>query len=115
MNATSTLLPAVTPAAVEGRAWLSSDGCAGAVLDLLDGLGWNVVHAPDGNVYCTSPDTRVYVAWLPEDRTAWKRGVIWQIQVRATDGDPWVQEFSSTTPSECVAAFLAALIAHAAL
>ncbi|WP_329553697.1 DUF317 domain-containing protein [Streptomyces sp. NBC_00696] len=49
--------------------------------------------------------------WLPEDPTAWQRGIVWQIQVQPTEGEPWVQEFGLHTPSEAVAGFLTALIA----
>lgn len=66
------LLPAVVRPAVEDRCWLSSDGCAAPVLDLLDTLGWAAVDTPEANVHSTSPDGRVYVGWLPEDPAAWK-------------------------------------------
>ncbi|MFD5626400.1 DUF317 domain-containing protein [Streptomyces sp. NPDC127072] len=54
---------------------------------------------------------RVYVGWLPEDTTAWKRGIVWQVRVHPSDAEPWIQEFGVDTPSEAVAGFLAALIA----
>ncbi|WP_369392797.1 DUF317 domain-containing protein [Streptomyces sp. CG1] len=111
MNSSATLLPAVFPSAMEDRRWLSSDHCAGPVLDLLDALGWAIVDTPEANVHATSPDGRVYVGWLPEDTAAWKRGIVWQVRVQATEGDPWVQEFGPYTPSEAVAGFLATLIA----
>ncbi|MFJ7096781.1 DUF317 domain-containing protein [Streptomyces mirabilis] len=111
MNASASLLPAVVRPAVEDRCWLSSDHCAGPVLDLLDALGWAVVDTPEANVHATSPDGRVYVGWLPEDPAAWKRGIVWQVRVQPTEGDPWVQEFGLYTPAEAVAGFLAALIA----
>ncbi|MEV0537943.1 DUF317 domain-containing protein [Kitasatospora sp. NPDC050463] len=62
-------------------------------------------------MHCTSPDGRVYVGWLPEDPGAWQRGIVWRIQVRPADAEPWTQEFGVHTPSEAVAGFLAALIA----
>jgi hypothetical protein len=112
VNASSTLLPAVVRPAVEDRAWLSSDHCASPVLELLGALGWAIVDTPEANVHCTSPDGRVYVGWLPEDTTAWKRGIVWQVRVLPTDAEPWIQEFGLDTPSEAVAGFLAALIAN---
>ncbi|MYZ35742.1 DUF317 domain-containing protein [Streptomyces sp. MnatMP-M17] len=111
MNTSSTLLPNVVRPAVEDRAWLSSDHCAGPVLDLLGGLGWAMVDTPEANVHCTSPDRRVYVGWLPEDPSAWKRDIVWQVRVDPAEGEPWVQEFGPDTPSEAVAGFLAALVA----
>ncbi|MFE7334761.1 DUF317 domain-containing protein [Streptomyces griseus] len=111
MTTSVTLLPAVVRPAPEDRCWLSSDHCAGPVLDLLGGLGWEIVDTPKTNVHATSPDGRVYVGWLPEDSPAWKRDIVWQIRVRPTEGAPWVQEFGPYTPSEAVAGFLAALIA----
>ncbi|MFB7776291.1 DUF317 domain-containing protein [Streptomyces bauhiniae] len=112
MNASATLLPAVVRPAVEGRRWLSTDHCAGPVLDLLDALGWATVGTPGANVHATSPDGRVYVGWLPEDAAAWKRDILWQVRVQPTDGDAWVQEFGPHTPAEAVTGFLAALVAH---
>lgn len=111
MNASAVLPPAVVHPAVGERSWLSSDHCAGPVLDLLDSLGWAIVHTPEANVYATSPDGHVYVSWLPEDPGAWTRGIVWQIRVQPAEGDPWIQEFGPYTPSEAVAGFLAALIA----
>ncbi|MET7775056.1 DUF317 domain-containing protein [Streptomyces mirabilis] len=112
MNASSTLLPAVVRPATEERAWLSSDHCAGPVLELLGALGWAIVDTPEANVHCTSPDGRVYVGWLPEDATAWKRGIVWQVRVVPADAEPWVQEFGLYTPAEAVAGFIAALVAN---
>ncbi|MFF9784175.1 DUF317 domain-containing protein [Streptomyces nigrescens] len=112
MNASTTLLPAVVRPAVEDRHWLSSDHCAGPVLDLLDNLGWALVDTPEANVHATSPDGRVYVGWLPEDPIACKRNIVWQIRVQPAEGDPWVQEFGHHTPSEGVAGIIAALVAH---
>ncbi|MER5972261.1 DUF317 domain-containing protein [Streptomyces sp. NPDC002055] len=112
MNASTTLLPAVVRPAVEDPHWLSSDHCASPVLDLLDTLGWTVVDTPEANVHAMSPDGRVYVGWLPEDPTAWTRGIVWQIRVQPTDGDAWVQEFGFHTPAEGVAGFITALVAH---
>lgn len=115
MNASATLLPAVVRPSVEDRRWLSTDHCAGPVLDLLDALGWTMVDTPEANVHATSPDGRVYVGWLPEDAAAWKRGALWQVRVQPADGDAWVQEFGLHTPAEAVAGFLAALVAHSSL
>lgn len=109
MNTSPTLLPGAVRPAVEDRRWLASDHCAGSVLDA---LGWAIVDTPEANVHATSPDGHVYVGWLPEDPTAWKRGIVWQVRVQPTEGDPWVQEFGLYTPSEAVAGFLAALVAH---
>ncbi|MCZ4122686.1 DUF317 domain-containing protein [Streptomyces sp. H39-S7] len=112
MNVSSTLLPAVVRPAVEERAWLSCDHCAGPVLELVGALGWTIVDTPEANVHCTSPDGRVYVGWLPEDTTAWKRNIVWQVRVVPTDAAPWLQEFGPYTPSEAVAGFIAALVAN---
>ncbi len=114
MNASSALLPAVVHPAMEERSWLSTDHCAGPVLELLDALGWTIADTPEANAHCTSPDGRVYVGWLPEDPTAWKRGIVWQVRVQPVDAKPWVQEFSLYTPAEAVAGFLAALVAASA-
>ncbi|NED83639.1 DUF317 domain-containing protein, partial [Streptomyces sp. SID11233] len=72
MNTPLTRPPARLAPAVEGRRWLSGDGAAGPVLDLLDSLGWRIVGTPETNVHAMSPDGHVYVGWLPEDPTAWK-------------------------------------------
>jgi hypothetical protein len=112
VNTSATLLPAVVRPAVEERSWLSTDHCAGPVLDLLDACGWAIVDTPEANVHATSPDGRVYVGWLPEDTAAWTRGIVLQVRVLPADGDQWVQEFGLHTPSEAVAGFLAALIAN---
>ncbi|MFD7121064.1 DUF317 domain-containing protein [Streptomyces sp. NPDC059922] len=112
MNTSPTLLPALVRPAVKDRRWLSSDHCAGPVFDLLDALGWAIVDTPEANVHATSPDGRVYVGWLPEDTTAWKRDIVWQVRVQPTEGDPWGQEFGLYTPAEAVAGFIAALVAH---
>ncbi|MGW9432626.1 DUF317 domain-containing protein [Streptomyces decoyicus] len=112
MNASTTLLPAIVRPAMEGRHWLTSDHCASPVLDLLHTLSWTAVETPETNVHAMSPDGRVYVGWLPEDPTAWKRNIVWQIRVQPTDDDPWMQEFGLHTPSEGVAGFIAALVAH---
>ncbi|MFF4453793.1 DUF317 domain-containing protein [Streptomyces goshikiensis] len=112
MNASATLLPAVVRPAVEDLHWLSTDHCAAPVLDLLGALGWAIVDTPEAHIHATSPDGRVYVGWLPEDPGAWKRGIVWHVQVRPTDGDTWVQEFGLHTPAETVAGFLSALVTH---
>ncbi|MGQ4513149.1 DUF317 domain-containing protein [Streptomyces sp. DW26H14] len=112
MSASPTLLPAVARPAVEDRPWLSSDHCAGSVIDLLDALGWAIVDTPEANVHMTSPDGGVYVGWLPEDPSAWVRDIVWRVQVLPADGKVWVQEFGRHTPSEAVTGFLAALVAH---
>ncbi|MFB6838954.1 DUF317 domain-containing protein [Streptomyces sp. NPDC056361] len=112
MNASATLLPAVVLPTVEDRRWLSSDHCAGLVLELLHSLGWTVVDTPEANVHATSPDGRVYVGWLPEDPAAWTRDIVWRVQVQPAEGDSWVQEFGINTPPEAVAGFVAALVAR---
>jgi hypothetical protein len=112
VNFSSALLPALVRPAVQDRAWLSSDHCAGPVLELLSALGWAIVDTPQANVHCTSPDGRVYVGWLPEDTAAWTRDIVWQVRVAPADAEPWVQEFGLDTPSEAVAGFLAALVAN---
>lgn len=112
MNAAATLLPAVVRRSTESRCWLSADYCAGPVLDLLDACGWAVVDTPEANVHVTSPDGRVYVCWLPEDTAAQNRDIVWHVRVQPIEGDPWVQEFGIHTPSEAVAGFIAALVAH---
>ncbi|MEV7121182.1 DUF317 domain-containing protein [Kitasatospora griseola] len=110
MNTPSPLLPATVRPAVEDRCWLSSDHYAEPVLALLSGLGWPIVDTPEANVHCTSPDGRLYVGWLPEDPSAWRRGIVWRVQVRPADAEPWTQEFGIHTPAEAVAGFLAALV-----
>ncbi|MFF2503567.1 DUF317 domain-containing protein [Streptomyces sp. NPDC058067] len=112
MNTSTTLLPTVVRPAIEDLHWLSSDHCAGPVLDLLGALGWAIVDTPEANVHTTSPDGRVYVGWLPENATARQRGIVWQVQVQPADGDIWMQEFGLHTPVEAVAGFLAALVDH---
>lgn len=112
MNASATLLPAVVRPAVEDRHWLSSNHCASPVLDLLHALDWTIVDTPEANVHATSPDGRAYVGWLPEDPAAWTRDIVWRVQVQPTEGDTWIQEFGTHTPSEAVAGFVAALVTH---
>ncbi|MER5613928.1 DUF317 domain-containing protein [Streptomyces sp. NPDC002215] len=109
MKASSTLLPAVVGPVVEEQRWLSSDHCAGPVLDLFDALGWTVVDTPEANFHATSPDGRAYVGWLPEDPAAWQRDIVWQVRVQPAEGDSWVQEFGIDTPAKAVAGFVAAL------
>ncbi|MFE4357851.1 DUF317 domain-containing protein [Kitasatospora sp. NPDC056800] len=111
MNTPGTLLPAPVRPIAEERNWLSSDHCAESVLSLLGGLGWATVDTPEANMHCTSPDGRVYVGWLPEDPGAWRRGIVWRVQVRPDHADAWTQEFGLHTPSEAIAGFLAALVA----
>ncbi|MGW6561651.1 DUF317 domain-containing protein [Streptomyces hydrogenans] len=112
MNASAALLPSVVRPSVEDRHWLSSGHCATPVLELLHGLDWTVVETPEANVHATSPDGRVYVGWLPEDPAAWRRDIVWRVQVLPTEGDAWTQEFGTHTPAEAVAGFIAALVAH---
>ncbi|WP_327175429.1 DUF317 domain-containing protein [Streptomyces sp. NBC_01335] len=112
-SSTAALLPAVRTT-VQDRDWLSTDHCADAVLGLLDNLGWSIVDTSEANVHATSPDSRVYVGWLPEDRGAWSRNIVWHVRVQPSDAEPWVQEFGLFTPSEAVAGFIAALVAQPA-
>lgn len=70
MNVSSIRLPAVVRPVVKERDWLSSDHCAGPVLELLGALRWAIVDTPEANVHCSSPDGSVYVGWLPEDPAA---------------------------------------------
>ncbi|GAA2273308.1 hypothetical protein GCM10010368_48360 [Streptomyces roseiscleroticus] len=112
MSTSATLLPTVVRPEANGLHWLSTDHCAGPVLDLLGTLGWAIVDTPEANVHATSPDGRAYVGWLPEDPAAWERNIVWHVRVQPTDGDTWAQEFGLYTPSEAVAGFLAALVTH---
>ncbi|MEY9846363.1 hypothetical protein ABH940_003450 [Streptacidiphilus sp. BW17] len=66
MNASAALLPSVVRPTVEERSWLTTDHCAGPVLDLLNACGWPTVQTPEANIHVTSPDGHVYVGWLPE-------------------------------------------------
>lgn len=110
VNAPSALLPVLACPLAEDRDPLASDHCADAVLDLLHSRGWAVVSTPESNVHCTSPDNRIYVGWLPEDASAWHRGIVWRVTVHPATAERWTQEFSLDTPTEAVAAFLLALI-----
>ena len=112
MDTPTSLLPGVVRTASARRAWLSSDHCAGPVLDVLGALGWSLVSTPEANVHSTSPDGLVYVGWLPEDADARKRGIVWQIQVASAGAEPWVQEFGIDSPAEAVAGFIGALVAN---
>jgi hypothetical protein len=107
---TVTHLPAPLCPSAAPRVRLSSDGAAEPVLTLLRELGWTLAHTPEANVHCTSPDTRVYVGWLPEDPAAWQRGALWTIHVAPADGGPWDQDFGPDVPSQAVAGFLHALL-----
>jgi hypothetical protein len=80
------------------------------VLTLLRERGWALTHTPDANVHCTSPDARVYVGWLPEDPSAWRREALWTVHVTPDNGEPWTQDFGPDVPSHAVAGFLHALI-----
>lgn len=113
MDTTGSNLPALFHPVVPTRPTLSSDGSAQPVLSLLSERGWAIVDTPEANVHCTSPDGRVYVGWLPEDAAAWRRRIVWSVQVTPTEDDPWAQEFGLDVPSRAVAGFLEALISHA--
>ncbi|SHN23215.1 DUF317 domain-containing protein [Actinacidiphila paucisporea] len=113
MNTTGSNLPALFRPVVAQRPSLAGDGYAEPVLSLLGERGWALVDTPEANVHCTSPDGRVYVGWLPEDRTAWRRGIVWTVRAAPTEGEPWVQEFGPDVPSRAVAGFLEALTGHA--
>lgn len=54
-------------------------------------------------------DGRVNVGWLPEDSSAWERGIVWSVHVIPADGQPWHREFVLDSPTEAVARFLTAL------
>jgi hypothetical protein len=98
-----------------GQDWISADHTAEPVLALLDSLGWSAVSTPEANVQCTSPDGHAYVGWLPEDPTAWERGIVFRVRVAPTDGGtPWEQEFNTDTPAVGVSGFLSALLADPA-
>jgi len=112
VTTTPSLLPVPTRTACAAPVWPVSDHCAAPVLDLLTGLGWPLVATPEADIHATSPDGRVYVGWLPEDRDAATRGILWRIQVSPIDAPSWTQEFGIDTPGEMVAAFLASLIGH---
>lgn len=111
MNASNTLLPATVASTAAGGDPLSSDHCADTLLDLLNRQGWSSVSTPEANIHTTSPCGRIYVGWLPEDPSAWRREIVWRITVRPSNSAAWTQEFGLHTPTEAVAAFLAALIA----
>ncbi|ORT59165.1 DUF317 domain-containing protein [Streptomyces sp. CB03238] len=97
--------------ALGDREWLLDCHCAGPVIDLLKGQGWDVIPDLSANVHCSSPDQRVYVGFLPETEEA-ARGELWHIQVKGADGRvAWSQTFGSSVPAQAVAGFLAALIA----
>jgi hypothetical protein len=114
LNATESNLPTLFRPVVAQRPSLAGDGSAEPVLSLLSERGWALVDTPEANVHCTSPDGRVYVGWLPEDPTAWRRAVVWTVRATPTEADakPWVQEFGPDVPSRAVAAFLEALTSH---
>jgi hypothetical protein len=76
LNTTGNRLPTLVRPVVAERPSLSSDHCAGPVLDLLSERGWTIVATPEANVHCTSPDGRVYVGRLPEDNAAWRPGIV---------------------------------------
>ncbi|WP_312870396.1 DUF317 domain-containing protein [Streptomyces himalayensis] len=102
--------PLVPVRKATGQDWISADHTAEPVLALLDSLGWSAVSTPEANVHCTSPDGHAYVGWLPEDPTAWERGIVFRVRVTPTDGGtPWEQEFNTDTPAVAVAGFLSGL------
>ncbi|MGW3493111.1 hypothetical protein [Streptomyces sp. NPDC001020] len=72
LTATTPLpVPAEPPHGPLGnREWLLDCHCAGPVVDLLQGQGWDVISDPYANVHCSSPDQRVYVGFLPETEEA---------------------------------------------
>lgn len=63
VNSSAALLPAVVRPAVEDRRCLSSDHCAGPVLDLLNDLGWAVVDTPEGNEPALPAPVLPYQPW----------------------------------------------------
>jgi hypothetical protein len=109
---TGTRLPALLGPTTAPRVRLSADGAAEPVLSLLRERGWTLVDTPDANVHCTSPCGRIYLGWLPEDPSAWRREALWTIHVTPAeeDGEPWTQDFGPDVPSHAVAGFLHALL-----
>jgi hypothetical protein len=109
-TAPSPHLPGPLCSPAEPRSWLTSDGCAAPVLDVLDAHGWHRRDDGDSNIHATSPDGAVSLAWLPEDSVAWKNGVLWRIDIRVP-GASWTQTFGQDIPAKAVAGFLTTLIA----
>lgn len=108
---TSTALTPARPDSAD-REWLLECHCAGPVLRLLDNCGWTTVDDPKANVYCASPDRRVFVGFLPESPEA-ALGELWHISVHGPDGRrAWSTTFGDDVPAQAVAGFLAALIAY---
>ncbi|MCC3771723.1 MULTISPECIES: hypothetical protein [Streptomyces] len=68
------------------REWLTGDGCAEPVIDLLRGQGWSIVSDDLANVHCGSPDGRAYVGFLPETPDAFHNDVVWRVSVSAPRG-----------------------------
>ncbi|MGY1435418.1 DUF317 domain-containing protein [Streptomyces reniochalinae] len=104
----------LTPARPDStdREWLLECHCADPVLRLLDNCDWTTVDAPQANVYCASPDRRVFVGFLPESPEA-AFGELWHISVHGPDGRrAWSTTFDHDVPAHAVAGFLAALIAY---
>ncbi|CDR10506.1 DUF317 domain-containing protein [Streptomyces iranensis] len=99
------------PASAE-REWLLECTCADPVLRLLHNCGWDTVDDSKANVYCASPDRRVFVEFLPESPEA-AFGELWHISVHGPDGRrAWSTTFGDDVPAHAVAGFLAALIAY---
>ncbi|WP_063728771.1 DUF317 domain-containing protein [Streptomyces sp. RTd22] len=104
--------PSPTPTAIADREWLLECHCAEPVLQLLRSRGWDTVADPDANVYCASPDRRVFVGFLPESPEA-AFGELWHISVHGPDGRrAWSTTFGMDVPAQAVAGFLAALVAY---
>ncbi|WP_103528880.1 MULTISPECIES: DUF317 domain-containing protein [Streptomyces] len=103
--------PAACPTTTE-REWLVMCHCAGPVLRLVADQGWSIVDDSLANVFCTSPDGKVRIGFLPETVDAAVHDVLWRIEVDGgTKGGGWSQTFHSGTPALAVAGFVAALIA----
>jgi len=111
MNLPATLSPVPVPGAGDCPAEFYG---ANVVLDALHQANWTMVATPEANVHATSPAGRLYLGWLPEDHSAFKRGALWNITATFGEGWQWTQEFGADTPYEAVRGFVAGLIAHGA-
>jgi uncharacterized protein DUF317 len=90
---------------------LAGPGLPGTALNVLEDAGWTITNDEKANAYAFPADRRVLVAFLPEDNDFAADGTPWMIRAY---GDVhqvvWEAAFTSDTPAELIAAFLADLV-----
>lgn len=91
-------------------------GLPDTALRVADAMGWTAFHDTLGDVMYVSPDGRMSVEFGPENDTAAIMS-LWRVSWRNPDPyrrreRSWTAHFSSDTPAEAIAAFLAVFRDH---